>query len=177
MTEDQGRNKVIALYAAFGASMVLLLVPDVIVTAASLVLMIGVLIACAAFRRGGDDSLQANHAIFINRTIWISGLFAGLTTAAASFYMLPNINNEPLAPCSEKILAHAEALAQGENIAVVAEILQPCIHPFVQANEQIFGISVLAAAAPVLLYIAVRFTRGLARASGGYRVNHPSSWL
>lgn len=174
---DPGRNKVIALYAAFAGSIALMLVPHIAFAAASLIFLTVVLIACAVMKRGDAESLKANHAVFISRTVWISGLFASLTTTAASFYLLPKVDNSPLEPCSNQILAHAEALARGENIAEVVALLQPCIHPFVQTNEEIFMISVLAAAAPVLLYIAVRFTRGFARAISGYRVNHPKSWL
>lgn len=175
---DPGRGKTVALYTAFGASLLLMVVPHAVAAAASLVLLLGVLIAAYIVRgKNDEDSLAGNHAVFIIGTIWISGFFALLTMIAASFYMLPRVDNAALQPCMQNLLNNYEALMQNQDIAALSAMLQPCMHDFVQGNYRLFLVSLLIAAAPVLLYIAVRFTRGLARAIGGYRVAKPRSWL
>lgn len=177
---DPDRRKAVQLYSVFGVSLVLMLVPNVFAAVLSLLFLLGVLIA-AYMMRGNGESLAGNHAGFIIRTIWISGFFAILTLIAASLYMLPNIDHTLLDPCMQNITFHAERLLQNpDTMATIAEMesmLRPCIHDFIQSNYTVFGISLLIAAGPIVLYLIVRFTRGLARAARGYRVSHPKSWL
>lgn len=175
---EQEQKEVIRLYGAFGASLLLMLVPSATVAVFSGLLFIGVLIAAYAMRKkSAPESLCENHATYIIRTIWIGGFLSILTMGAATAYMLPNIDNAPLQPCANSLVSQAQNIAQSENIAALSKILQPCMDEFTHLNGRVFLIAVAITALPVMLYFFARFWRGLSRAKGGYRIANPKSWL
>ncbi len=175
---EQEKKEVIRLYSAFGASLLLMLVPSTAMAVFSGLLFIGVLIAAYVMRRkSAPESLRENHATYIIRTIWIGGFLSVLTMAAATAYMLPNIDNAPLQPCADSLVSQAQDLAQSENIAALSRLMQPCMEEFMRLNGRVFLIAVAITAIPVMLYFLVRFWRGLSRANGGYRIANLKIWL
>ncbi len=177
-TNNQEHNKVTQLYGAFGASLVLMLVPSVMVALAALLLFLGVLIAAYIIRSGAEKgSLCENHATFIIRTIWIGSFFSAITLSIACTYMVENIDNNPMLACAESILANAQTLMMSNDFMALANLVSPCMDNFLAANNQVLMISMAIAALPILLYFILRFSRGISRALKGYRVSNPKSWL
>ncbi|GJL86060.1 MAG: hypothetical protein DHS20C02_18350 [Micavibrio sp.] len=179
MTEEsKEQKKVLQLYSAFGASLVLMLVPSAIVALVASILFLGVLIAAYIMRKGAEpSSLQENHMIYIIRTIWIGGLFSILTMVVASAYMLSRIDNTPLEPCSQSLMSNAAKLAENEDMMGLMNVIKPCMDGFISINAQVFMIAMAISALPILLYFIIRFSRGLSRALSGYRVANPKNWF
>jgi len=176
-SENQEQKKVIHLYSAFAAALVMTLIPSMIFAVISLLFFTGVLIAAYVMRNGNEKgSLAENHAAFIIRTIWIAGIFASVTITAGCAYLLTQVDNSPLQPCTDALLAHAGGLAQG-NTAALSSVITPCVDDFVQVNMSAIMIAMAISAAPILLYFIIRFSRGLSRAMNGYRVANPKSWF
>ncbi|HBR67764.1 MAG TPA: hypothetical protein DEA55_00110 [Rhodospirillaceae bacterium] len=175
---EQEQKEVIRLYSAFGASLLLMLVPSAAVAVFSALLFLGVFIAAYVMRKkSAPESLCENHATYIIRTIWIGGFLSVLTMSAATAYMLPNIDNAPLEPCAASLVSQAQDLAKNEDIAALSRLMQPCMDEFMHLNGRVFLITVAITAIPVMLYFLVRFWRGLSRANGGYRIANLKSWL
>lgn len=174
---DDHQQRALQLYAAFGAALILSLLPFVTAAVFSLCLFLALLIMAYVYRHQAEtNSLLENHAIFIIRTIWIGGLYSVITLTIGSAYLLPNVDNEPLMPCVNDIIN----AAQGGTLMSEAEMIEtftPCFNNFMSFNYNVLMISLLITAGPVLLYFAVRFMRGLTRATKGYRVANPQSWF
>lgn len=176
--KDKEQKDVIRLYSAFGASLLLMLVPSTAMAVFSGLLFLGVLIAAYVMRRKSvPESLCENHATYIIRTIWIGGFLSVVTMSAATAYMLPNIDNAPLQPCAGNLVSQAQDLAQNENVAALSRLMQPCMDEFMNLNGRVFLVAVAITAIPVMLYFLVRFWRGLSRANGGYRIANLKIWL
>jgi uncharacterized membrane protein len=171
------QKKLLRLYAAFGASLALSLVPSVAAAIITLLLFLGVLFVAYAMRkRSSEGSLIENHTTYIIRTIWISGAAAVFTLIAASVYMLQTVDNTPLDPCISTILSAGARTPDMATQQMIA-LFRPCFDTYLSVNLRDFIIGGIIAAGPVLLYIILRFTRGLARAGGGYRIANVRSWL
>jgi len=174
MTNDQERPRILQLYGAFAAALVLSLLPFISAAVVSLVLFIGLLMWAYMMRaRAEPESLTENHATYIIRTIWIGGFLALITLGAGSAYLLSMVNNEALEPCIDGFLKQPPA----QDIAAMQAAFDPCFEAFMQENRMVFIISGTIAALPVLLYFAVRFIRGFWRARDGYRLANPKMWL
>ena len=176
---EQGpdQRKVMQLYAAFGAALLLSVVPFILAAFTSAVLFMGVLIAAHILRAGTEHgSLLENHMTFVIRTIWIGSFLALITMSAASFYLFDRIDHTPLDPCIRSFLSVGQGAFTLDPQALM-NIFKGCFHNYIAVNFQTFLISGLIAAVPILLYFIIRYARGLARAAGGYRIAHPEKWL
>ena len=174
---DPNQRKILRLYAAFGAALVLSVVPFILAALLSMILIFGVLIAAYILRTDTTPgSLVENHMTFIIRTIWIGSFLALLTMTAGSIYLFQTIDNTPLDPCLQPLLD----IRSGQTLIdpyAVFNILRGCFDNYWVANIKTFIISGSIAAGPVLLYFIVRYARGLARAMDGYRVANPHFWF
>ncbi len=176
--EDPARAKIIKLYVAFGLSIVLTVIPHVWAAAASMLMLLYTRIVAYVLRgRGPKDSLADNHATFVIRTIWLTGLFAIVTLAAGSAYLLERIDNAPLMPCMDKFLNMNPEKAAVMNVVDMGTLFENCMHPFVTTNWNALIVSMLIAGGPLLAYVVVRFARGLSRALKGYRLAKPKAWF
>lgn len=179
MTQDSYEKKhVLNLYAAFGVSLLVSLVPSVIVALISLAFIIGVLGAAYVLRkRAAPESLMENHALYIIRTIWIATALSLVTLAAGSAYMLPNIDYSAFGTCAAGLAQKGQDYAQTAGFMEIYVAAEPCMKPFLDMNLRLFIITALIAALPVVLYFVIRFVRGLSRAVKGYRIANPKGWI
>lgn len=161
---ENDKKRALTLYAFFGASLLLGLIPQAIATVVSLVFLIISMVYAYKLRRG--DDVAANHAAFILQTIWVATIVSLLSLVAGSIYLIPNINYASFAPCDQALEAGQELLE-----------LYPCFATFIAANMNVLVLTALITAAPIALYLIVRFIRGLSRAMKGYRIANPKSWL
>ena len=176
-TTDPDQRKIMQLYAAYGAALVLSVVPFVLAAFISAGLFMGVLIAAYILRTGTEHgSLIENHMTFVIHTIWIGSFLALLTMTGASIYLFNTLDNTPLDPCINQFLAIGSS-TQVIELQAMLGVFQGCFESYVNANFKTFIISALIAAGPVLLYFIVRYARGFSRAASGYRISHPESWL
>lgn len=177
------QRRILRLYAAFGAALVLSVLPYMLAAFLSLVLGLGVLIAAYILRKDtAEGSLMENHMTFVIRTIWIGSFLALLTTSAGSIYLFQSLDNTPLLPCIENLIGMLSAITPDTSVEALQElmsqeIIYACVENYMKANLRVFiGAGVLVAG-PVLLYFIIRYARGLSRAMGGYRVAHPRHWF
>lgn len=169
------KKNVLRVYAAFGAALILSLVPTMFAAMFSLFLGTGVLVAAYIIRSKSDHGgLSENHMRFIIRTIWIGSLFALITTAIGSAYLFFNLDNTPLTPCLSGFLANAETIT---NLNGLKGAFGGCYEPYWVINAHTFIKSGIIVALPILVYFAARYARGLSRAMNGYRVAKPLAWF
>lgn len=172
------KTTVLALYAAFGVSMILCLIPSVVMGVVSLLFIIGVLIAAYAIRRrAAAESLTENHATFIIRTIWIASLISVVTLAAGSAVMLEGIDYSPFSPCAETLAGKGTAALESAGFREIYAAAEPCMHGFITTNLRLLTLTSAIVAVPVILYILIRYLRGFSRALKGYRIAKPEGWL
>jgi uncharacterized membrane protein len=170
-------KKILRVYAAFAASLVLMLMPNAAIAVLAALLMMGSMIAAYMKRRAADPhSLTADHMNFLIRTIWIGSGLAAVTTSIACVYMMKTADHAPLQVCSNN--AAQKILESGtEDIKVINAMLQPCVHDFIAANTTVLINSVAMAATLPLIYFAFRTAKGLRRAARGHRIGDGKSWL
>ncbi len=172
------QKKIINLYSAFGASLVLTFVPSMMVAGIASVFMIGVLIAAYIIRKKSETgSFAQSHTTFIIRTIYIGSSLAIVSMSAAAYYMLPIIDHSPLGPCVNELSNQGTDFMQNASTAEAMVYLQPCLDRFIALNKAILINAAVIAGAPILLYFFYRLSRGLMRATKGYRISKPKSWL
>lgn len=175
---DPDRKRAIQLYGAFGASLLLMLLPSMIAACISLViLLITMVMAYSMRKKSPAGSLSENHATYLIRTIWIGGLIGVITLALGSMYLLQNVDNTPLEPCTQNLAAQIETLGPNVSATALQPYLQPCMDAFVKLNLRTLIISAALSIVPIMLYFAFRFARGLSRVTGGYRIAKPKSWF
>jgi uncharacterized membrane protein len=175
--ENNEKQKALQLYGLYGAGLLLSLVPDGIAAAVTAVLFLGLLIGAYVLRAGCEkDSLLHNHATFIIISLWVTGALAIPTMTIGSLYMLANIDNSMLNSCMNEFVnigPQAASMSMGEMKA----FFQPCLDVFYETNMRVLIVSAIIAAGPVLLYMIVRFVKGLMRARAGYRMANPRAWF
>ena len=172
------QKKLYNLYALFGVSLVLCVVPNASAMILCLVFFTWALIAAYMARKSSEeDSLIHNHAIFIIRSLWIGALFSVFTTIAAASYMLGNISYDPFMPCADKIAGLGIEALESMGTMEIYKLSEPCIDSFISFNKEPLMVAVAIGAVPPLLYMAYRFIKGIARASKDYRLADPKGWL
>lgn len=173
---DPQKKTVLNLYAAFAVSLVLTCVPHMMIALVSLIFALGVLIAAYMVRsRSGADSLAGNHATYIIRTIWTGSLLSVITMAIGSAIMLGRLDYAPFGPCAENMAAQGIDWAANASHAEIWALANPCFDVFIRDNFNILMIAGVVAIVPILLYFGYRITRGVLRATKGYRLQNPKA--
>lgn len=176
--KPDGQSSILNLYAAFGVSMVLSVLPYASAALFSLIFFFGVLVAAYVMRGNAEpESLKANHATFIIRTLWIGAFFSIITTIAATIYLMNGIDYDPFNPCAQALADKGLVWLEQAGPMEVYAFVTPCMESFMQTNKTLFINSVIIAAAPILLYMAYRMIKGLSRAIKGYRLAKPQVWF
>jgi uncharacterized membrane protein len=171
------QKKVLRLYAAFGAALVLCIVPLFLAAMLSMGLFFGVLIAAYILRTdAGQGSFLENHMTYVIRTIWIGSFFALLTLTAGSIYLFKALDNAPLTLCINEFMTMGPHTTAAQMQALMP-LWTSCFEGYVQVNWQTFLISFIVVAGPILIYFIARYAHGLRRAMGAYRVNKPLAWF
>ncbi len=175
MTDHQ---KIITLYAAFAATIILTCLPHVWAAGLSLVTLLGVMIYGYRLKKQGSLSdFVPSHAAFIIGTIWASGILSVISMSAASFYMLPAIDHAPFEPCTQTIANQSIEFLEKAGFDDIWPLAQPCMDAFIAANMPLLINSALIAILPLALYILWRLGRGLPRAFKSQAMPKPDSWL
>ncbi len=175
---DPDQKKITRIYALFGVSLVLSLVPMISAALVSLSLGMGVLVTAYVLRTGSEEGgLLDNHMTYIIRTLWIGGLVALVSLAAASAYLFQSLDNTPLHSCLDGLLSMAATTIVPDKAMLDYITNGPCWLDYWKTNIKVFVVSGVMAAGPVLLYFLARYARGLGRAMRGYRVAKPKAWF
>lgn len=182
---DPETKNILNLYGAFGAGLLMTLLPSITFAIMASVFITGVLIAGYIMRgRVNRDSLTHNHATFIIRTIWLGTFYAMITVIIASIYMNLNLSFSELESCAVSFASSGISLPQTgsaeEMNAMIQNMMgyiQPCLDGFLNANHTLFINSAIIAAAPIVVYFIIRFARGISRAMKGHRLGNPNSWV
>lgn len=169
------QRQILQIYAAFGASMVLSLLPFMNAALLSLALGVAVLIYAYVLRKKHDQaSLVENHMTYIIRTIWIGSFIALIVMIFGAIYLYVYLDNRPLNGCVDQILAAGEAIL---DINVLLEAISPCSEMYIQTNIKTIMISAGMIIFPTIAYFTIRYMRGLMRAIKGHRVSDPNQWF
>ncbi len=169
---------IMRVYGAFVAALLLSLAPDPVFAFVALLIFTGVMIAAYMIRkRSEEDSLTENHMTWIIRTIWIVCLFALVTVTAGSFYLWSRIDFTAIQPCAEKAGDLIASQVGEPGTMELLAIIEPCEKAFVQDNRMPLIMATAIAALPLLLYLVLRLTKGIARAAKGYRLADIKSWF
>ncbi len=179
---DPEKKKVLAVYTAFGLSLLMGFVPMIEAAGLCLVLMIVVLVWAYIVRGNAEDhGLADNHMTFIIRTIWIGSSLSIVTAFIGGVYMFGMINNEPLMPCVENlynVMMDMSNFLDTSNVEQkIKASLQGCMDEYLRVNLMTLIVSGVIIIGPVVVYFAVRFVRGFSRAVKGYRVANEKSWF
>jgi len=179
MSETPKEQKsILNLYAVFGVSLILSVLPNIAAAILSLVFFVGVLIAAYAIRKKNEEhSLGENHATYIIRTLWISAFISLITTAIATGYMMNGIDYSTFEPCANTLANKGVAWMESAGTMAVYAVIEPCVESFIGFNKTLLMNSVIIAGGPIIIYMAYRMVKGLSRAMRGYRISSPKSWL
>jgi len=172
------QKKLYNLYALFGVSLVLCVLPYVSAAVLCLVFFTWLLIAGYIIRGKADEhSLTHNHATYIIRSLWIGALISLITTCAASFYMFGSLDYGTFQPCADTLVGMGAGAVETMGFQEFYTLAQPCIDDFITFNKNTLMVAVGIGAAPPLIYLAYRFIKGVSRATKGYRLADPKAWL
>mgnify|MGYP001410192685 CR=1 FL=1 len=170
---DPQRKTVLNLYAALAVSIILTFMPNTIMAIVSLVFVIGVLVASYSIRKKAEpESLAENHATYIIRTIWIASFISVITLGIGAVILLNDIDYSAFGGCPIDLEFAASA-----DYMQLWEVMQPCYDTFITDNWNILIISGAITILPILLYLVIRFVKGLSRAIKGYRIANPKAWF
>lgn len=173
------KNNATSLYALFGVTIILTLIPMMAAGAAALVMGI-FLIVTAYKKRGEKDATSKNfeqsHASYILRSIAGVSILMAITLAIGATYLLSAINYTAFDPCAQSLASLGGDPASISNEAVL-KMAQPCIAPFIESNKSALIIAMLITAGLPLIYIGWRFIYGLSRALKNVRIENPYKWV
>ena len=179
MSDTQKTSKSIQLYALFGVTIFLTLLPVMAAGFASLILAI-ILIVIAYKMRGEKDietkSFDESHASYILRSIAGVSILMSITLALGIVYLLGNIDYSTFEPCAQNLASLGSAPAAVSNAAVM-RLAQPCMDDFIASNKSALITSMLITALLPLLYIGWRFIYGLSHALKNKRIGNPYKWV
>lgn len=176
--KPEGQKTILNLYAAFGVSVILSLLPSFSAALLSAVFFIGVLVAGYSIRgKAEHGSLVENHATFVIRTMWIAALLSLVTTGIATAYMMGRIDYFMFDPCANTLAGKGIAWMESAGVMEVYAIIEPCVAPFLDTNKTLLMNALLIAGGPVIIYMTYRIAKGVGRAMKGYRLANPKSWI
>lgn len=181
MTEhhpEPALKTVVGFYLIFALGLFLSCLPVISAAITALLLVTGVLIAAYVMRgQHAAGGYVDNHMTYIIRTIWIGSLYALLTLALGSFYILAFIDNAPLQPCIDRILnMESNPAAVADPVALYAGF-ESCYREFIAVNYKIFVIGGIIAIGPIVFFFFTRCWHGYQRARKSYRVANVKSWV
>ena len=177
-TRPPGQRKIYNLYALFGVSMVMSVIPHMSAAVLSIIFFLWLLIAAYTARgKAGDHDLLENHATFIIRTLWITALFSLFTMGAAAVYIFYNLDYTTFQPCVDQISSLGIAEIESMGTMEIYSRVEPCVDDFISFNFNTLLVAGAIAGIPLLAYAGYRFAKGLARAVKGYRLADPKAWF
>ena len=176
--KPEGQNRIYHLYALFGVSLILSVIPSGVAALLSMIFFIVLLVVAYVMRNDAEEhSLLENHATFIIRTCWIVALFSLLTMGAASVYIFNYLDYAPFEPCANALAGIDMAELETMGVMEINAYAEPCLHDFISFNFNTLLTAALIAGVPLLLYLGFRFVKGLSRATKGYRLADPKAWF
>lgn len=176
--KPEGQKTILNLYAAFGVSVILSVIPSFSAALLSAFFFIGVLIAGYSVRgKVEHGSLVENHATFVIRTMWIAAFLSLITTGIATTYMLGRIDYFMFDPCANALAAKGIAWVENAGMMDIYAVIEPCVAPFIDSNYILLKNALLIAGGPPVLYMVYRIAKGVGRAMKGYRLANPKSWI
>lgn len=163
------KHKIIALYASFGACVLTSSILNM--TAQNIALIGTMLILIAAYilrSKSAEDSLEAHHATFVIRSIWIWSFAFLLGMMGAGWSVYQNGDNSVFDAIMSSV--------QGGNVPTDADMEQ-AMQQYFESNFNLILKTTLLYTAPAQLYAAWRLARGCSRGLKGHRVQNLRSWI
>lgn len=163
------RHKLISLYSSFGLCVLTSCIPNMdaqnIAMLGTLLLLIG---AYVLRSKSAEDSLEAHHATFVIRSIWIWSFVFLLGMMGAGWMVFQNGDNS----------AFDTLMSSIENGGVPTDAdMEQTMQNYFNTNFPLILKTTLLWMAPAQIYAAWRIARGLSRGLKGYRIQNLRSWL
>ncbi len=174
------KSRILSLYAAIGVSMIFGAISSLAAFFVSITIGVMALFACYRFRRNRKiGGYGENHATFIIRTVWITGLLILLMSIIGSGILAYFIHIDTLMPCLKTL---ADRVSEPDmmtlaHFAVAEGGLEPCMTDFMSANSDLFIIHTTISLRLPFVYALYRLTKGLVRANDSYIVQNYKSWF
>lgn len=154
MTQDEGVEKIIGLYAALLISVALIPVPHLVVSVMSGSFFVCLVLLAYMIRMDSDRAgMKGSHAHYIIRTFWVSVVLFAVCMAIAAGGM--------------SLLMLSGSMRTGALSSCSGGEIGPCLPLFISQNSLSFSAASFVALGPSILYLLFRFARGLIRARGG----------
>ena len=166
---EKQKKTINTLYFILILSTILSFVPESIAQTVSLVLVIVVLIAAYMYRsKDSQDGLLYNHMTYMIGTIWIGTGFIVLGSLITGLWVYLQGDQSVI----------LNAISQIEAGIVPSEAqMEGYVSDYIDSNKALLMKASLVAIGPAILYFVYRVGNGIGRASKGYRIANPKSWL
>lgn len=166
---EKQKKTINTLYFILILSTILSFVPESIAQTVSLVLVIVVLIAAYMYRsKDSQDGLLYNHMTYMIGTIWIGTGFIVLGSLITGLWVYLQGDQSVI----------LNAISQIETGIVPSEAqMEGYVSDYIDSNKALLMKASLVAIGPAILYFVYRVGNGIGRASKGYRIANPKSWL
>lgn len=163
------QKKITALYSAFALCVMMVCVPLMSVQNWAAILSLLVLISAYILRKKSPaDSLEAHHATFVIRSLWIWSLVLILGMAGAGWVVSQNGDMAAITHLVDSVM----------NGAILSEDeINNAFNDYIATNYDLILKTTVMWLAPAQIYGVWRIARGMSRAWKGYRVHNPSSWF
>ncbi|NQZ14422.1 MAG: hypothetical protein HRT94_06350 [Alphaproteobacteria bacterium] len=173
------QQKIVQLYGALWACIILTCIPDVSFAIVATILFIILLITTYIVKKRSDEkSLTYNHTTYIIRGLWF-GIFIlpAVTVTIATLYLLPNYDPSVMNICAQPLAEHILNNPDDTDIRRLYAFIAPCMDGFMKDNMQVFLTAAIIAGTPIILYFLVRFGKGTLLALKGTPLEKPKSWI
>jgi uncharacterized membrane protein len=169
MDTKNPKNIINVLYFFLVLSTILSFVPTQAGQIGSLVLILVTLLAAYFYKsRDSEDGLLYNHMTYMIGTIWIGTGFILLGVIAAAIWVTVKGDHSLIQTAIDQVSA-------GQAIDEAA--MQTLMMDYMQANKDLLIMASIPTIGPAILYFVYRVANGFGRASKGYRIANPKSWL
>lgn len=191
LNPEKEKSLILNLYAAFGISLVFLLIPFGASFIVSIIFMLGAFIGSYIIRKKSEEnSLTFNHTTYLIRTIWIGSLLSFINIFFLFIlYLLSNtfttirktiknvLNNlfdfSSIDHCFAKYSSLASQNIHGQP---KTNLLQQCITEFYFDNILNF-ILIIFILFPVYSYLLYRVFKGIIYGSNTKKLSSPKTWF
>ena len=155
------KEHVLFLYVMFSFTFLMVFIPSLYASLVGLLLCLFLIIGLYSVKSKSEEgTLAGDHSRYLIKTFWRANLFLLYSFVLSAIYLVMFIKYQNLINCMDRIPLDS---AMNMDIEVLEQISNSCIHKFISENKLSLSISALIAFGPVVIYLAIRITRGWLR--------------
>ena len=167
---NKERKTVVNIYAGMIASLILQFAPNSTLQILAILAFLIAFIWCYLARSRADkNSLVANHATYLIRSIWIFSLLTTIGVILCVIWLGFTVDPELIKSLSR---GYIETVSQTGTPNISEDYIA-----LVEQNLSGVLLAVLITLGPSLVYLGYRLIKGARRGISGYRIDKPNAWL